>query len=1106
MLTRGKAVNRCPSREQLQELLAENLSEDARVLIEDHVEVCAACAEVLAGLSDSTDDWQHLRRCRRVPVSDADAAITQYLKDNPPEKMAPAREGSMEAIGFPGPCTEKGPLGRLDCYHVRRVLGYGRFGIVYQAYDALDRLVAIKVLKPELAASVRERARFEHEARKAAAVKHDHIVTIHQVGHASGFPLPYLVMEYVDGEPLSDRLERQGAMEGKEAARIVQQVALALAAAHARGLVHRDIKPSNILLEADAARAKLTDFGLARATEAVGVSTSQSGRIVGTPAYMSPEQIITPDQIDGRSDVYSLGVVLYELLTGERPFRGATHLVLQQVTHDEPRPPRKLNDRIPRDLETICLKAMAKTPAHRYATAREVADDLGRFLAGELIRARPVGSAEKLARWGRRNPAIASLLAVLAVTTALAGWGSYEAYGRLEAHFLRDRLLDANTIEVPTIVKDMAGYRRWINPLLREAYQDAEANQNRGKQLHASLALLPVDANQRDYLFGRFLDAEPQEVLVLRDALSPYKQDLLDKLWTAAEHPAKGQAHRRLRAACALAAYDPDGQHWADVQKRVAEDLVSVPPVYLERWMDALRPAGNKLVASLTDIYRNVNRDPVKRSAATNILAEYAANQPQVLAELLMDADEKQFPVMYSKLENYQDRALTLLHSELDKQLDSKGTVPEEAKEKLAKRQANAAVALFKMGEPEAVWPLLKHSSDPTVRSYLVHRLGPLEADLHVLVKQLQEEPDVTIRRAIILSLGEFAEDRLVPGERDLWAQEIAAIYRAAADPGLHGAAKWLLRQWKLDKWIQQVDERWRNDPRARQQRLERIRQELTKERGPVKPQWYVNSQGQTMVVFPGPAEFWMGSPPTEAGHRVSEALHRERIGRAFALAATHVTVEQFKRFNPQFGHEKMYLSPQPDCPVLMVTWYEAAAYCNWLSQQEGLPPDQWCYVPKNPSKFEEGVVLPPDYLRRTGYRLPSEAEWEYACRAEAVTSRFYGEGDELLSKYAWYFRNSGDRTWPVGSLKPNDWGLFDMHGLLHAWCQERYQSYPLRQGEMPSEDTEDTKPVIDREGRVLRGGSFGVRAVNVRCAERISSGPPTVSDGVGFRPARTFR
>src|SRR5262249_37921874 len=148
-------------------------------------------------------------------------------------------------------------------------------------------------------------------------------------------------------------------------------------------------------------------------------------------------------------------------------------------------------------------------------------------------------------------------------------WGGYEAHGRLQAHALRGRLLDAKTDEVPTIVQEMAPYRRWLDPLLRDAYQEAEAKQDRSKQLHASLALLPVDATQVKYLYGRLLDAQPHEVPVLRDALAPHQDGLLDKLWAVVEAPARGKEHQRLRAAAALAKYDPDSEKWAKVQEAV---------------------------------------------------------------------------------------------------------------------------------------------------------------------------------------------------------------------------------------------------------------------------------------------------------------------------------------------------------------------------------------------------------------------------------------------------------------------------------------------------------------------------------------------------------
>jgi WD40 repeat protein len=298
----------------------------------------------------------------------------------------------------------------LDSFAIRKELGRGRFAIVYQAIDELDRLVAVKVLKPELAASAKERARFEQEARKAAAVRHDHVITVYQVGHERDSSLLYLVMEYLEGETLCDRLRRQGVLEPRAAAQTVRQVALGLAAAHARELVHRDVKPSNILLEAGSGRAKVTDFGLARATQA-GSAASQSGAVVGTPAYISPEQVTVPAKVDSRSDVYSLGVVLYEALTGERPFRGLPHLVLHQVVHDEPRPPRKLHDAVPRDLETITLKCLAKEPGRRYQSAGELAEDLQRWLDGRPIQARPVGVLGRMWRWCRRKPGLASAVA-----------------------------------------------------------------------------------------------------------------------------------------------------------------------------------------------------------------------------------------------------------------------------------------------------------------------------------------------------------------------------------------------------------------------------------------------------------------------------------------------------------------------------------------------------------------------------------------------------------------------------------------------------------------------------------------------------------------------
>jgi formylglycine-generating enzyme required for sulfatase activity len=240
-----------------------------------------------------------------------------------------------------------------------------------------------------------------------------------------------------------------------------------------------------------------------------------------------------------------------------------------------------------------------------------------------------------------------------------------------------------------------------------------------------------------------------------------------------------------------------------------------------------------------------------------------------------------------------------------------------------------------------------------------------------------------------------------------------------------------------------------------------------------------------------------MGSPKSEL--LVNEMQHTKRIGRSFAIAAKEVTVEQFLRFRKDHIYGKQFFSPTSDCPVNIVSWYDATAYCNWLSRQEGIPEDQWCYSPAPGEKYEEGMKLAPDYLRRTGYQLPSEAEWEYACRAGALTSRYYGESEELLGRYAWYMNNS---RWllPSGSLKPNDLGLFDMLGNAVVWCQDGFDLYKA------GEDTEDKHDIQNGSRRVLRGGSFLCLGSIVRSACRFRDVPTYSYHNSGFRAARTLR
>ncbi len=736
-------------------------------------------------------------------------------------------------------------------------------------------------------------------------------------------------------------------------------------------------------------------------------------------------------------------------------------------------------------------------------------------------------------------------IGVVALLCALIAWAAFEALMYANMTMSVEALKVANTADVAPHLRALQFHGHRASSSLRRLYAESEPESN--QQLHASLALLSMDGSQVPYLYDRLLDAKPHEVPVIRDALDAHKDDLLEKLWAVALKPQKGKEPQRLRAAAALAKYDPESDMWAKCSPLVVNYLVLENPVYLGQWSEAFRPVKKSLLVPLADIFRD--RSPERapeRMLATNLLANFAADQPQVLADLLMDADEKQFAIIYPKLKDRAEDGLPLLTAGIDTKLPPDLPSADGKRETLATRQANAAVALLRMNQPAKVWPLLKHSPDPRLRSYLIHRLGPLGADASAIVKQLESESDVTILRALVLSLGEYGVAEFTPEARNALLPKLQEMYQTASDPGLHAACEWLLRRWEQEAWLAKVNEVWAKDKKQREKRLADIGKALAKDKEKTPPQWYVNTRGQTMVVIPGPVKFLMGSPPTEEGRGATEVQHKRRIGRTFALAAKPVTVKEFRHFLKRTKLEAWFeaggeaapymkkFSPEENGPIILVDWLVAALYCNWLSEQEGMPPEQWCYETSAQRLSQEKIsaavmmllqchplvaaasssyfvvdrrprviALRKNYLSLTGYRLPTEAEWEYACRAGSVTSRYYGETEELLAKYAWYGKNAQDRTWPVGSLKPNDLGLFDMHGNVWMWCQDRGNFYPQAQGKEEIEDKED---LVFDDDRTLRGGSFSLPTSNVRSAFRIRVWPTTRNYTNGFRPARTYR
>ncbi|MBI5388740.1 MAG: protein kinase [Verrucomicrobia bacterium] len=320
-------------------------------------------------------------------------------------------------LGFPDDdlaCTDAGPaapsfLRDFGDFELLEELGRGGMGVVYKARQkSLNRVVALKMIQSGRLARDSDLRRFRTEAEATARLQHPHIVPVHEIGTQEG--QHYFTMDFVAGRSLSELL-REGPLPARQAAAHLHAIAGAVQHAHERGVLHRDLKPSNVLLDA-AGQPRVTDFGLAKLLEG-GPEVTCSGAVVGSPGYMAPEQAAgQSSHASVRSDVYSLGAILYDLLCARPPFQADTALeTMRLVQQAEPVPPRLLNPRLPRDLETICLKCLEKDPAKRYATAQELVDDLSRFLDDEPIRARPVGRAEKTWRWCRRNPALAGSLA-----------------------------------------------------------------------------------------------------------------------------------------------------------------------------------------------------------------------------------------------------------------------------------------------------------------------------------------------------------------------------------------------------------------------------------------------------------------------------------------------------------------------------------------------------------------------------------------------------------------------------------------------------------------------------------------------------------------------
>ncbi len=401
----------CTGDELLTQLLDEQLDHDQAASMIEHVETCIACQERLKQLTSESCHfmkWGYFGEDESTPWTES--IVSAQAANGLHQRLRSARDarsrGKGGEAGFPS----------IEGYEFLAKLGHGGMGVVYKArQQRLSRMVAVKMLRAGSLAKPEDLARFRIEAETVANLRHVNIIQIFDIGETGG--LPFVTFELLEGGSLEGVLAGTPHPEA-QSAELLATLARAIDVAHQAGVIHRDLKPSNVLFGEDGT-PKITDFGLAKRLEEDGQTAT--GQVLGSPSYIPPEQAAgRAKEASPETDVYALGAILYEMLTGRPPFKGVTAIeTLYKVLHEDPEAPSRLESHLSRDLETICLKCLAKAPHKRYATAAALADDLDRFLAGQPVRARRTPYWERVIKLVRRRPTAASLLAVACLIASM---------------------------------------------------------------------------------------------------------------------------------------------------------------------------------------------------------------------------------------------------------------------------------------------------------------------------------------------------------------------------------------------------------------------------------------------------------------------------------------------------------------------------------------------------------------------------------------------------------------------------------------------------------------------------------------------------------------
>ena len=1043
-----------------------------------------------------------------------------------------------------------GAVTNIGRYETIRVLGEGAFGYVFEANDPqLDRKVAVKVAKSISSTNAIER--FLREARSAAQLRHPNIIPVHEYGKVDGKHI--IVYEYIEGETLKSYISRNQPLPLVETLRLVRLIAEGLDYAHSKGIIHRDMKPDNVMIDSSG-QPHIADFGCARSMEA-DVSLTMDGSILGTPTYMSPEQASgRSNTADGRTDIWSLGVMLYEMVAGKKPFSGKLTDLLFWIRNHDPPPLRTHNASAPVDIETLCVKCLQRELPDRFATAQELADEIERFERGEPIRSRPVTLVRRLTLWRKRNPTVANLLAAVAVTLiagisassyyALEAWR--EQNERIESQL--DSVLTAKATELPALLRSLEPSTSTVLPFLNEEVDDAENTPSENRRLRTALLYFEDDPDSKAQLSSELaphlLDANADLLMVARGVIVDADDQIADELWpVACNDNGKASVAQRLRAACLLTGLDPESENWDSIAGDLSAILTNMNLLESTRWLPALKPVRDKLLPPMRTnfaVIDNARRERSDRSAS--LIASLFDDQPETLTGLLGTASPTQLAWLLPPLQTKLDIATQLLTDRLMKLEAAESGTTEETESRIIAK-ANLVIALIQTGSSKH-WAYLDRSQHVSIATEIIERLGPSARFNPIAINHLTQELANWQNAApgpmasLILSMGQFSDAQIPQARRESLIPLLLDVFNEHPQVEIHSAARWLLQKWDATS------------------KLAAAEHELRSPHPMPGYGWHVDPTGNTFAIFEPVDQLWMGISTVHTALAVAEGsatdgelLHLRRIPRRFGICIHEVTSDQFEDFENDMvtrwkqrlatlgsedktaagqlkarikdvsRRQKIRSAYSSDAPVVNISWVRVLAYCRWLSDKNStghcLPSvtrlQQW-YDDKTDVPLLQG------HLRRPGYRLPTAAEWEYACRANTNTLRLYGSTPSRLEAYSWYGANRNFSLKPVGILKPNGFGLFDILGNASEWCLTWHQellpdsSLAVSSDLIATDGSDLIWPDIGEsqkgwqsDAREHRGGSYRDSAGDLRTSKRFHLKPFKGLNHLGFRLARTY-